>query len=116
LTSKTYKKSDNSRVDNLGGDWYGTYCTNNRCKWVPDYLIDDEQVTINGSTYFIQWLQSNLIPAVVNGPTPSDIVFGDVNDLPSGELPRNVKGVIGGVPVLSSDTPILIIEGKVVVQ
>jgi hypothetical protein len=116
VPTKTYKRSDNSRVDNLGGDWFGEYCTNNRCKWVPDYLINDEQVTINGSTYFIQWLQSNLVPAEVVGPTPPDISFGSISDLPSGSLPRNVRGAIGEVPNLSSDSPILVIEGKLVTQ
>lgn len=117
IPTKTYLRSDMSdRVDDEPGDWFNRSCTNNRCRWVPDYLINDEQVTINGSTYFIQWLQSNLVPAEVVGPTPSDISFGSISNLPSGSLPRNVRGVIGEVPNLSSDTPILIIEGKVVVQ
>jgi hypothetical protein len=110
IPTRVYTRDYVTRVD-TELNYYDRFCQNDACRWVHNYLIDDEQVSINGATYFIQWLQANVIPAPFVGPTPSDIVFGNVNDLPSGELPTNVRQLIGEIPVLSSDSPIVVIEG-----
>ena len=79
---------------------------------MPNYLIDDQAITLNGTTYYVQWLQSELSPAYVGATIPSTITLGDSSKLPTGEPQSNIKDVIGAVPSLPATDPIKVIDGK----
>ena len=116
IPNKVYLRSNGSEVnqnDPNDRDWNSSKCNNGPlCKWIPNYLIDDQAVTMNGNTYYIQWLQAELSPALVGSTVPSTITLGDTSKLPSGEPESNVKGLIGAPPSLPATDPIKVIDGK----
>ena len=113
IPNKVYLKSDGSEVDQNVVNWNETICNNGSlCQWVPNYLIDDQAITLNGTTYYVQWLQSELSPAYVGATIPSTITLGDSSKLPTGEPQSNIKDVIGAVPSLPATDPIKVIDGK----
>ena len=79
---------------------------------MPNYLIDDKAITLNGGVYYVQWLQSELSPAYIGSTVPPTVVLGDLTRLPTGEPESNVKGIIGVMPSLPSTTPVKVIDGK----
>ena len=113
IPSKVYLRSDGSEVDQTISNWNQNICNNGSlCQWVPNYLIDDKAITLNGGIYYVQWLQSELSPAYTGSTVPSSVVLGDISKLPSGEPESNVKGLIGVMPSLPSTDPFKVIDGK----
>lgn len=113
LPSTVYLRSNGAEVDQSVQGWFENACNSgSACRWVPNYLIDDQAVTINGQTYFIQWLQAELSPASAGSTVPPTITLGDVSRLPTGEPQSNIKELIGPPPSLPSTDPIRVIDGK----
>ena len=114
IPSNVYKRSDRSLVNQNTQNWYETICNGGSdCFWIPQFLIDDRQVSINGSTYFIQWLEAALLPERLLGSTiPSDLVLGNASNLPTGEPDTGVRGLIGPIPGLSAADPYAVIDGQ----
>jgi hypothetical protein len=113
IPSTVYRRSDRTVVDQTIPNWNQTICNNgSNCIWVPQFLIDDRQVSINGSTYFIQWLEAALLPAAAGTTIPSDLVLGNASNLPSGEPNTGVKSLIGPIPALSATDPYAVIDGQ----
>jgi len=112
IPSTVYRRSNRTVVDQTIPNWNQTICNNgSECIWVPQFLIDDRQVSINGSTYFIQWLEAALLPAAAGTTIPSDLVIGDASNLPTGEPNTGVRGLIGPIPGLSATDPYAVIDG-----
>lgn len=113
IPSKVYLRSNGSEVDQNIPNWNENICNNGSlCQWVPNYLIDDKAITLNGGVYYVQWLQSELSPAYIGSTVPPTVVLGDLTRLPTGEPESNVKGIIGVMPSLPSTTPVKVIDGK----
>ncbi len=113
IPTKVFLRADGSEINQNTPNWNETLCNNGAlCQWVPNYLIDDQAVTLNGKTYYIQWLQSELLPAVIGSTVPSTITLGDVSKLPKGEPQSNIKELIGAPPSLPGTDPIKVIDGK----
>ena len=112
IPSRVYKRSDRTVVDQTIPNWNQAICNNGPdCIWVPQFLINDQQVVLNGSTYFIQWLEAALLPASAGSTIPPDVVVGDASNLPSGEPNTEVKNLIGPIPVLTASDPYAVIDG-----
>jgi hypothetical protein len=113
IPSTVYRRSDRTVVNQTIPNWNQTICNNGPdCIWVPQFLIDDRQVSINGSTYFIQWLEAALLPASAGSTIPPDLVLGNVTNLPTGEPNTGVRGLIGPMPELSATDPYAVIDGQ----
>lgn len=116
IPSRVYLRSDGSEVnqnDPSDRDWNSTKCNNGPlCQWIPNYLIDDKAITLNGNTYYVQWLQSGLSPALLGSTVPSSVTLGDASKLPTGDPQSNIKELIGVVPSLPVTDPIKVIDGK----
>ena len=113
IPSRVYLRSDGSEVDQTVSNWNENICNNGTsCQWIPNYLIEDQAISLNGSTYYVQWLQSELSPAYLGSTIPPTVSLGDLSRLPSGEPESNVRGLIGAMPSLPSTDPVKVIDGK----
>lgn len=113
IPTTVYLRSNGAEVDQTVSNWYEITCSSGaNCRWVPNYLINDQAVTINGSTYFIQWLQAEMTPASAGSTIPPTITLGSTSKLPTGEPQSNIKELIGPPPSLPGTDPIKVIDGK----
>lgn len=112
IPNTVYLRSNGSLVDQTISNWNENICNNGSlCQWVPNYLIDDKPITMNGNTYYVQWLQSELSPAFTGSTVPPTVNLGDLSRLPTGEPESNVKGIIGTMPSLPSTDRVRVIDG-----